>query len=860
MMVAALAVVSCAKSEIAPLTGKFPDATEVQYSSVTADAEMDETGRRLFTLDFTGSTPMHLVLVGNKYFLTANQYTEAIDAVAKNGNFILGESTIGGKNIKQGFVNVELLQEIATEEGCENAYSISTIVFLEDGTPYKTSWKGDIAFEKDAILEPEFYYTDTVANDCTDSDNVAYPDVESHTLYLTDKNGDFAAQIKLIRPNGTKDLAGTYTVKEYAHEDLTAGNGFDMSQYVGLPDGSWVIGSYYVQDGNVVIIQPGETITVTAMGDGMYTIDGSTGYSFFCAPEGYVPGAKLLNTVMNVTNYFELYAGYDVHLIGIELSDGSVTSTYDAATWSNVYSGEGDFLKLEFYTEDGKVKPGVYKACAVGGSVGEGEFGIGYTGDYGPGSGTNWVHHTAAGNQFENVLDGTLTIGFNDGKFTFTLESEVVTASFTGPVDGLLAEGQEPPIPTFKYNPSEEYLAATNLWLAADEEHFQYPTSGFPTITQDRGHYSFTWDSKTEGQLQLMPLDNIVLSEDRYYKVSAKVWTGAAMKVGVIPASTVNAEKAIGTLEVDCEAYTETVLVFAKTAGFGEPLKMVFTFSGVEEPAEVHIYDITVEDAGDAKVIEIGGLYITDVVSAVTDASWQPVAGVEKHTLTMKDAQNNVVAGWELVIAEGGVLTGEYTCKSYPSEAYLMGNGYDLTAMGWGIGGSYYYKGEELVLIEEGETMTLTANADGTYTFKGNGYIINAKFSVNLEGLNIYDTVGAVTDANYQPVAGVEKHTMTMADAQNNVVAGMELVIAEGGNLAGSYTCKSYPSEDHVMGNGYDLSAWGWGIGGSYYYSGENLVLINEGETMTLVKNADESYTFVGPGYTITGNIVPANQ
>ena len=52
----------------------------------------------------------------------------------------------------------------------------------------------------------------------------------------------------------------------------------------------------------------------------------------------------------------------------------------------------------------------------------------------------------------------------------------------------------------------------------------------------------------------------------------------------------------------------------------------------------------------------------------------------------------------------------------------------------------------------------------------------------------------------------------------------------------------------------------GWGIGGSYYYSGENLVLINEGETMTLVKNADESYTFVGPGYTITGNIVPANQ
>lgn len=567
MMVAALAVVSCAKSEIAPLTGKFPDATEVQYSSVTSEAEIDENDRRIFTLDFTGTTPMHLVLVGNKYFLTANQYTEAIDAVAKNGNFILGESTIGGKNIKQGFVNVELLQEIATEEGCENAYSISTIVFLEDGTPYKTSWKGNLTFEKDPVLAPEFTYTDVVAQDCTLEDGATpVEDVESHTLTITNMAGDFAAQIKLIRKVGTKDLAGTYTVKEYAHEDFSAGNGFDLGTLFGMPAGSYVIGSYYMDGENLVIIEPGATITVAGAGNGLYTIEGD-GFSFFTAPEGYVPG---------------------------------------------------------------------------GGTV--------YT--------------------------------FSD------------------------------------------------------------------------------------------------------------------------------------TVAADC----------------------------------------TLEDGSTA------------------------VEGVESHTLLFTEGEETV-AQIKLIRATGTTdLVGEYTVKEYAHEDFTAGNGFDLGAAfgmdpgSWVIGTFYYDEEGALKIVEPGETVSVTKSGD-VYTFSiSTGYKIHGKLAaggddpdpqpgedVVLTGLTIYDTVGAAADSSMQPVAGVEKHTMTMMDGEN-VVAGMELVIAEGGDLAGAYTCKSYPTEPYLMGNGYDLSFMGMGIGGSYYYSGETLVLINEGETMTLVKNGDGSYTFTGTGYSISGNIVPANE
>ena len=299
MAVAALALVSCSKSELDPLTGVFPEPTVVEASGETGltayTAEKDASDRRIFTIDLTdGTTPVHLTLVGSKYFLTANQYTEALDAVAKNGNFILGKSTVGGQAIKQGFINVDLLEENKTDGGCNNKYSIKAVVFLEDGTPFKANWEGYLAFEEDAVLAPQYVYTDTVAQDCTLEDgSTPVTDVESHTLVLNDLNGEFAAQIKLIRTVGTKDLAGTYTVKEYAHEDLSAGNGFDLGVYFGMDPGAFVIGSYYLNEGTAVTIDAGATISVTGLGDGVYSFEGD-GFSFLAAPEGYVPGGATI--------------------------------------------------------------------------------------------------------------------------------------------------------------------------------------------------------------------------------------------------------------------------------------------------------------------------------------------------------------------------------------------------------------------------------------------------------------------------------------------------------------------------------------------------------------------------------------
>ena len=283
LLAGALTLFSCAKKEL-DISATFPLPTEVSLTTlVSSESSKDENGRRLFDLVLSdGTNNFAVTFVGSKYYLESNQYTEAQDAIAKKGNFILGKTKLNDVDVLQGTITV-------TQN--ESNYDIKAVVFLSDGSPYKLYWKGTLNYEPDAVLEPQYYYTDTVAKDCTlDDGQTLVETVESHTLQLKDLSGEFAAQIKLVRNVGTTDLAGTYTVKEYAHEDFSAGNGFDLGVFFGMDPGAYVIGSYYLDEGAVVIIQPGETINVTDMGDGVYSIEGSTGYSFLAAPEGYVPG------------------------------------------------------------------------------------------------------------------------------------------------------------------------------------------------------------------------------------------------------------------------------------------------------------------------------------------------------------------------------------------------------------------------------------------------------------------------------------------------------------------------------------------------------------------------------------------
>ena len=127
--------------------------------------------------------------------------------------------------------------------------------------------------------------------------------------------------------------------------------------------------------------------------------------------------------------------------VTINLATDGVTATYDPATWSTVYSGDGYYLALDVYSADGKLAAGTYTACATGGAIAEGEFGIGWDpGDlWGIGIvfenwGTCWWTVDNGATSAEKVLDGTLTVEVSGDEYTITLESSTVNAQYVGPI------------------------------------------------------------------------------------------------------------------------------------------------------------------------------------------------------------------------------------------------------------------------------------------------------------------------------------------------------------------------------------------------------------------------------------------
>ena len=126
----------------------------------------------------------------------------------------------------------------------------------------------------------------------------------------------------------------------------------------------------------------------------------------------------------------------------INLGTDGISSTTDPTTWQTVWTGTGNYLALDIYSADGYLHEGTYTACAVGGTINEGEFGIGWDpGDlWGIGMvfenwGTCWWNVAGGAAVCEaKVLDGTLTVAVDGDTYTITLESSAVNARYVGPM------------------------------------------------------------------------------------------------------------------------------------------------------------------------------------------------------------------------------------------------------------------------------------------------------------------------------------------------------------------------------------------------------------------------------------------
>jgi hypothetical protein len=248
----------------------------------------------------------------------------------------------------------------------------------------------------------------------------------------------------------------------------------------------------------------------------------------------------------------------------------------------------------------------------------------------------------------------------------------------------------------------------------------------------------------------------------------------------------------------------------------------------------------------------------TDELSDAVDETFAPVAGVKTHNLTLKNKAGEEVAWFQLVLTEGvSDYSGDYFCKEYAHEDHTFGNGYDLSMWGMGMGGSRYLKADgSVVLINPGESLSVSKLGDDIWEISGNGYdFIFGNGGGSDEPVYVMtDELSDAVDETFAPVAGVKTHNLTLKNEAGEEIAWFQLVLTEGSDdFGGEYVCKEYAHEDHTFGNGYDLSMWGMGMGGTRYVTADGVVLVNPGETLTVTAVGD-AWKFVGStGYTFVG-------
>ena len=249
----------------------------------------------------------------------------------------------------------------------------------------------------------------------------------------------------------------------------------------------------------------------------------------------------------------------------------------------------------------------------------------------------------------------------------------------------------------------------------------------------------------------------------------------------------------------------------------------------------------------------------TDDLSDAVDETFAPVSGVKTHNLTLRNAAGEEVAWFQLVLTEGvSDYSGDYVCKEYAHEDHTFGNGYDLSMWGMGMGGTRYVKDGQVVLVNPGETLSIARLADDIWEVSGNGFdfIFGSGSGEVSVDYTITDELSDPVDETFAPVAGVKTHNLTLKNAEGVESVWFQLVLTEGAtDFSGEYVCKEYAHEDHTFGNGYDLSMWGMGMGGTRYVAADgSVVLINPGETLTITQVGDNTWKFTGStGYEFVG-------
>ena len=141
LMAAALALVSCTKTELTPLKGIYPAAQEPVLTTLASSSFEKTESNRIFHVVFTGeggaSVDAYLVAARAQYFLEPGVYGPG----NKNLCFLSdGQTKVNGKAVKDGQISVK-------KDG--DNYRFVFVLFDTEGNPYRAVWQGELVYEPD---------------------------------------------------------------------------------------------------------------------------------------------------------------------------------------------------------------------------------------------------------------------------------------------------------------------------------------------------------------------------------------------------------------------------------------------------------------------------------------------------------------------------------------------------------------------------------------------------------------------------------------------------------------------------------------------------------------------------------------
>ena len=518
-----LALSSCVESAIGPMTGKYEKPVVYEMNTLASQSVEKGDKYRTFTVELSGdNASMTLKMVNDKYFLADGSYTPAPADQAKKNTYIVGNGGTTFNNIPVETGSIKVVQG-------EGTYSFAGMLWLADESVIEIKSTVALVYEAD----PEPVKLSTVLS--------ATSNLANGTKSLTINLGTDGISSTTEPPTWQPVWTGTgnylaldiYSADGYLHEGTytasAAGGTINEGEFgIGWDPGDiWNIGIAFenwgtcwwdVADGAATINQKVTegSVTVTRKGSKwvIELVSGEGKSMLWTKFEGAIDALTdpALGGGGNVddTDYVELTkllsATKNPGVLTINMAQDGISSTTDPNTWQTIWEGEGNYLAADIYSADGKLYTGEYKACAVGGAVGEGEFGIGYdtTVDWGWGPmemkdwGTCWWTVADGATSAVKILDGTMTVAMEGDNVVIKLKSSVVNAKFTYPV-AQFVDGTGAPIEVVNLgggggnNPAPDYTEFTKLLIVQPNQ--AYNESGQPT-----GEYtSFTLKVGTDG-------------------------------------------------------------------------------------------------------------------------------------------------------------------------------------------------------------------------------------------------------------------------------------------------------------------------------------------------------------------------